>query len=302
MSNLRPMLAAKFKDPDNFSAELELLEYPIFTSPKIDGIRFIVKDGVAMSRSWKPLPNKHFQKFIHEFNGDLEGLDGEVIVGDDPTINGIFNMTQSAIMTSSGTPKFTIFGFDCIRNPNDPFYSRTEEASNICKHLLVDWVQYTPHIIAENKESVLELEASALSAGFEGLMLRHLRRPYKYGRSTLSEQGLIKIKRFADDEAIIIDFEPLLRNHNQAERDAFGLQKRSSHQSNLVADNLLGNIIVRSPKWGDFSIGSGFDEATRIEIWNNREKYLHKTVCFKYQPHGTLNAPRTPVFKGFRYD
>ena len=133
-------------------------------------------------------------------------------------------------------------------------------------------------------------------------MLRHPRAPYKFGRSTLKQQGLIKVKRFKDDEAIITGFVALERNTNPITKDAYGLSKRSSHKSGKIPDDLLGKLLVKHPTYGEFAIGSGFDVDTRKEIWQNQNKYLAKTVAFKFQPHGTMNAPRAPIFKGFRYE
>jgi len=38
-----------------------LLSYPLLASVKIDGVRCIIRDGVAMSRSMKPIPNASVQ-------------------------------------------------------------------------------------------------------------------------------------------------------------------------------------------------------------------------------------------------
>ena len=50
----------------------------------------------------------------------------------------------------------------------------------------------------------------------------------------------------------------------------------------------------------EFNIGSGMDDATRAEIWVNRSKYLGAVAKFKCFPIGAKDAPRFPVFLGFR--
>jgi len=52
---MRAMLAAK--------ATLESVKYPVYVSPKLDGIRCLVENGVCYSRKWKPLPNKQLQEW-----------------------------------------------------------------------------------------------------------------------------------------------------------------------------------------------------------------------------------------------
>jgi len=306
----RTMLAASFDDVDLLDLGKALItnkiQFPLLASPKIDGIRFTAVDGVAQSRSGKALPNQYFQSLFA--SGELNHLDGEVVVGLDPsctdTTNGtLFNRTQSAIMTSIGKPVISLHVFDYIKHPNTPFYDRALEAMDRVatydpQGLIVRSVKQT---CLNTPEEVIAYEEEALLNGYEGIMLRSPSAPYKFGRSTLKQQGLIKVKRFIDDEATVVGFEALERNTNPIVRDAFGLAKRSSHKAGKIPYNLLGRLLVRHKRFGDFAIGSGFDVATREEIWLNQAKYRNKIVTFKYQPHGTMDAPRAPIFKGFRH-
>ena len=51
--------------------DLEDVNFPVYVSKKLDGIRCLVIDGVAYSRSLKPIRNKFIQSIIgkHEYNG-----------------------------------------------------------------------------------------------------------------------------------------------------------------------------------------------------------------------------------------
>ena len=51
-------------------------------------------------------------------------------------------------------------------------------------------------------EEVNKIYSSALERGAEGLVLRHPDRPYKYGRSTMREQGMMKYKPIFDAESV----------------------------------------------------------------------------------------------------
>lgn len=306
----RTMLAASFDDVDLLDLGKALItnkiQFPLLASPKIDGIRFTVIDGEAQSRSGKRLPNHHFQSLFQDHR--LDGLDGEVVVGLDAactnTTGGtLFNRTQSAIMTTSGDPVISLHGFDYIKHPETSFAVRTYAAEQLVKEFdpVGMIVRYVEHKELRTPEEVVAYEEEALLNGYEGIMLRSPSAPYKFGRSTLKQQGLIKVKRFIDDEATVVGFEALERNTNPIVRDAFGLAKRSSHKAGKIPYNLLGRLLVRHKRFGDFAIGSGFDVATREEIWLNQAKYRNKIVTFKYQPHGTMDAPRAPIFKGFRH-
>lgn len=302
MANMRPMLAAKFDEQYNIRPELEALTYPLLASPKIDGIRFMrpPNDG-ARSRSWTLLPNRGLQEMVQP--PLFACLDGEVIVGEDPAAPGLFNRTQSAVMTADKHVLLSIYVFDHFCHQSAGFEVRTATARAAVQLLQAEGIQnvhYLEHTFLHNPDEVLAYEEAALEEGYEGIMLRNPRAPYKYGRSTKREQGLIKVKRYIDEEAEIIGFEALERNTNEPTKNSFGLQTRSSHKAGKIPDNLLGKLLVRNRKWGEFAIGSGFDVATREAIWQNQTLYLGKTVTYKYQPHGTKEKPRTPIFKGFR--
>lgn len=304
MPKLRPMLAASFDDPQTCEAELIYLRYPILGSPKIDGIRWMKPPfgEKIKSRSWTDLPNQRFQEFMSNMMV-FDYLDGEVIVGDDPTKIGLFNETQSAIMTRDDDRCFSVWVFDHWRDPETSFIHRTEAAETLVHTLRRQGllkVNYVEHKALRSPEEVLAYEQEALEAGYEGVILRDPQGIYKFGRSTLKQQGMIKMKRFSDDEAQIIGFEALERNTNPQTKDHFGLAKRSHHKAGKIADQLLGKLLVRSERFGEFAIGSGFDIDTRTQIWFDQASYLGKVVTFKYQAHGSKDKPRTPIFKGMR--
>ena len=96
---IKPMLAVE--------ADFKKLRYPVFAQPKLDGIRVIIKNGVVYSRSLKPIPNKHVQALF----GHLEGVDGELIVGN-PTAHDVFQKTTSGVMSKDGEPDVTLYAFD----------------------------------------------------------------------------------------------------------------------------------------------------------------------------------------------
>lgn len=52
-------------------------------------------------------------------------------------------------------------------------------------------------------------------------MLRSIDGKYKLGRSTTNEAILLKLKRFKDSEAIVVDYKPLVRSNGLVE-DSLG--------------------------------------------------------------------------------
>jgi len=163
----------------------------------------------------------------------------------------------------------------------------------------VDFVDVVDtHLVASQAEAESKLQ-QFIDEGYEGGILRSFKGKYKQGRSTLKEGYLLKLKRFLDDEAVVIGFEERMQNNNVKEVDERGYSKRSSKKAGLVGADTLGSLIVQ---WNGvtFNVGSGFDDAQRKEVWQNKDKYLGKLVTFKYQELTEYNIPRFPTFKGFR--
>jgi DNA ligase-1 len=122
---------------------------------------------------------------------------------------------------------------------------------------------------------------------------------YKFGRSTMNEQGMVKLKRFEDDEALVVGLVELMHNDNPLGVNELGYAHRTSHQANKVPTGRLGALQVQ---WQGkvFNIGTGFDDALRHEIWNSPDKFLGRAVKFKYLSVGMKHLPRHPVFLGWR--
>jgi DNA ligase 1 len=160
-----------------------------------------------------------------------------------------------------------------------------------------------PQCIAKDEKQLLDLEKLWLGRGFEGVMIRDPNGRYKQGRSTAKEQILLKLKRFVDEEATVLDFVEKQHNDNELEKDALGHAKRSHRKSGMRPAGTLGAFVCESENFTDtFEIGTGrgLTDALRKSIWNNRSKYKGRLVKFRYQAIGTKDRPRGPVFLGFR--
>lgn len=290
------MLAAK---------ESPKFTFPVLVSPKLDGIRALVRGGVVLSRSLKPIPNQHVQAL---FGVDaLEGFDGELCVGP-PNAPDVMQKTTSGVMRIEGTPDVTYHVFDLHNEPTLNFESRFKLASMRIKALTKapgDRVRLVQHHLANNDAELLALESGALSAGFEGAMVRSLIGPYKYGRSTAREGFLVKIKRFEDAEAVIIGAEELMHNDNEKLLDELGHAKRSTHQANKRPAGVLGALVCQRESDGVvFNIGTGFSAAQRAAMWLTHTQaggLLGKLAKYRhFSSTGVKVAPRFPIFVGIR--
>lgn len=280
---------------------LEQLKYPVLCSTKLDGIRCINYHGRALSRSLKPIPNSYVQKIFWKYFKDLPLLDGELIVGQSVD-KSCFRNTTSGIMSEEGTPNFTFNVFDVIPEEDklDQIYSERFNKELCQKLSSLPFIKVVNQTVIYNSEDLFKLEKQFIESGYEGLMIRH-DLPYKFGRSSNREGILLKMKRYADSEAIILDSAPLLKNTNEAKRNELGKLDRSNKKEGMVAQELLGTLRVKDITTGvEFQIGSGFTEDERYHLWKNRFNLPGKIITYKYFPVGQKEAPRHPVFLGFR--
>jgi DNA ligase 1 len=286
MSQLRPMLAS------HAPADLDALRYPLLASPKLDGIRCLIVNGQAVSRTLKPIRNQHIQRLLG--NPDLDGLDGELIVGE-PTAPDCYRRTDSAVMSAAGEPDFRFYVFDRW-DSSDRFGLRISSTLTVSSRYEI---KNHPHFKVHDTKELESYESEVLDAGYEGLILRDPTAPYKMGRSTEKQGWMLKLKRFVDAEAIVVGYEEKLHNWNEAITDERGYTKRSSHQENKVGAGTLGALVCEL-QGIQFAVGTGFDDATRTLLWSQRDTLAGRIVKFKHFPVGAKDRPRHPVFLGFR--
>ena len=105
-------------------------------------------------------------------------------------------------------------------------------------------------------------------------MLRRASAFYKFGRSTLGSQELVRLKPKDDAEFEIIGFNELISDGSPADS--------------------LGSLIVAKGSMS-FDVGTGFSASQRKAIWENRCKFLHTLVTVSHS--GIVGRkPRNPVF------
>lgn len=290
----RPILAEKIEP-----SELENLKYPVLVSPKLDGIRCLIVDGKALSRSFKPIPNLFIQSLLSK--QELNGLDGELVLE-----GKTFNETQSIVMSESSEPvDFVYYCFDYVgkNGLNHPFELRLKDLEEVVQGSNNKWMVAVPQLLAHSSEAIITTETTFLSQGYEGLMIRGCNSPYKNGRSTKKEGYLLKLKKFEDAEAVVVGFVEATTNTNELEKNELGLSKRSHKKAGKVRAGYLGAFLVKDLKTGtEFEIGTGdgLTKDIRAHIWNNQDKYLNKLIKYKHQPSGSKDKPRFPVWLGFR--
>jgi DNA ligase-1 len=190
-TKFKPMLAASCDD-------LDQLRYPLLATPTIDGIRCLIIDGVAMSRSLKPIPNAYIQSVIGQ--NVFNGLDGVLTVGNR------FQDVPSGIMSEHGEPDFTFWVFDVWDRPAMPYGQRILDYHSARFPKFPQRVQMLiAHTIARPSGAPLDDSGYSLELylclfrdkGYKSVSVRDPNGPYKHGRTTLKEGYLTKILTIA---------------------------------------------------------------------------------------------------------
>lgn len=294
MSQFKPMLASPM--------DITKLKYPLIASSKLDGVRAIVKNGVVLSRSLKPIPNKHVQALF----GKYENLDGELSSGD-PTAPNVYNKTVGDVMRIEGTPDITFYVFDHVGSTDTAYLIRKTLAQAAVDAANDDKLRMLEQTYVHTEQELLDLEIHYLHLGFEGMMVRDGMAHYKFGRATPKSNALMKIKREEDSEATIISVYEQMDNQNEKVINELGRSSRSSKKENLVPANTLGGFTVLW-KGITFNCSCGvLDHDERKTLWDARDSLHGKLLKFRYFGYGAKPnedgqiVPRFPRALGLRH-
>lgn len=283
---MRPMLAETLT-----AQNIGQVRLPVYGSPKFDGFRAFIYNGTVMSRSFKPIPCMDVQS---KFGKLPNGWDGELIVGD-PWGENCFGKTSSVVTTRDASAESVrFFVFDDWSQPQAPFHARLARVSPDFR---------VSHELLENVEAIMNYEARRVAAGYEGIILRNPTAAYKFGRSTMTDQGMMKLKQFADYEGVVVGVEEMYHNTNPVKIDGQGYADRGSKKEGMVPAGVAGVLLV-DYKGQILRVSQGLTQEMRVEFWNTPQ--IGKLARFKCPPGGKPVSEggtglRPPyVFIGFR--
>ena len=293
---MRPLLAPQ-DDPLRNKNFFRMLKYPMFISPKIDGIRGLVHNGQMMSRTFKVLANLQVQKELTLVNH----LDMEITYGE-PTGPLVMKNAQSSVRAVRVEGDFRGHVFDYIAPDwlDVPFYERLEKAHQMAEG--IPRLHPVLHTYCEDVEQLLAEEEKYLALGYEGVMMRNPMAPYKTGRATMNESIIWKLKRFVDEEMLCMDVLPAHHNANEAKRGALGYIERSTAMAGKVESDLAGTYVCVSPDGQVVSVAPGaFSHDERRAHLRNPEEIVGHQITARYfgrTPDGEYRHPRAVAKRG----
>lgn len=295
---MKPMLAEDWVE--------SRVSFPAIAQPKIDGVRGVHFTGKFTGRSLKTFGNRYITNFFS--HNAFAGLDGEVAAGHecDPAL---CRLTTSALSTHEGEPFVLWWLFDYVTPETRllPYYQRYQALANRVAelqamphlHPRAGHLRLVPYVLVQTLEQLNELDAQWLDDGYEGTILRHPDREAKSGRSTVREGGLLRIKRFVEEEAVVNSITEGRRNDNEATINALGRTERSTHQENMVPNGMAGSLECTDVKTGKpIIVSAGTAPHDLRKAWlENPSLIVLKTIKYKTFPKGVKDKPRFPTFQ-----
>lgn len=298
-------------------ALIELVEFPCWVEPKIDGVRALNLQGTLTGRSLDPFEGYGITEFFSQ--PEFVGLDGEMTLGDKP------NCTERLCSKTTGAmgrfrdvtemADLHWWVFDYLADPSIPYQSRYTLLTMKVAELNHPRIHLVPYAVVNNTAELNNAIAAFASQGYEGTIVRNPRAPYKEGRATKKGQQLWRVKPWADAEILVTGITEGMSNQNAAEKSTLGRTKRSSAKAGMVPNGQVGSIQgtlladFHDPITGILLFKKGLEitvspnemtVAEAIDLFNHPEKIIGHIVKFQHMTHGVKDLPRFPGYKSHR--
>ena len=286
---LKPLLAPR-ESPSDTPDFFSYIKFPVMISPKIDGIRGMAQEGVLYSRTLKRIPSRQAQQMF----GRFRGLDGELVEGM-PLGHDLLNRTSQYIRSANkpGDLHYYVFDLVTVKTLNDPFIERYHRAMEAVHNANAPGLKLLYHYTCNSLEELLYMETEMLSLGYEGLMIRNPHARYKaYARATMLDNIIFKLKRFKDDECIIIGFLEGEVNENAQKKDERGYATRSKAKDGMRPSGTVGTILGEY-RGKRIKVAPGSFKKDMLKyMWENQDEFIGAVLKFRYFEFGMVNELR----------
>lgn len=252
--------------------EFRKCQFPCYTSPKLDGLRAVYKNGKFYSRQGHIF--RGLSKLEDEMNllGKQLGietlyLDGELMVDGEH-----FNEISGSIRSFNETDNAHYYIFDTPSSA--PLYDRIAFINYIAIENPFTSISVVPHYTVTTIEQILDYDARFRDEGFEGSIVKQEAAPYKNARTW----DWMKIKSILTEDCKVIGvFE--------------GAGKYAGAAGGIIVD--FNSVSVR--------VGSGLSDLQRFSWLDEPDSVIGCTAEIAFQevtPDGSMRHPRLVTLRG----
>lgn len=306
---IKPQLAV------DVAPDFKGMVFPVWGFRKIDGVRGCHVTGKFTGRSLEDLANT---ALVAMFSGEQYiGFDGELTIegylknndlpaaltapdkpGDKPktlcslttgiTSRGKMRKGETALPTNV---IWNLFDYLLPHHLDVPYADRYRELAIDATGLAN--VRVLPYAVIEDAEQAAAFIIECIDLGYEGAIFRDPKAKHKHGRATAKLNDFWRFKPASTKDCVITGFEEAMANGNEAETNALGRTKRSSHAENKTGKGMIGTFLATDMATGlPIRLGPGssthaereawFNDPTQIVGWN--AEYVSLDTGVKDQP------------------
>lgn len=289
---------SKFKPHLACDAKVEKLTFPVYVQYKIDGVRMLVRDGVATGRSMKKYKNQKMTEYFS--NPGFNGFDMEVGYTH-PNDPDLCRLSTSGVNTIKGElPKFVVV-FDYLTEENVEYnVSYKDRMLQLEKYVSETELPEDVEVIVSQQykiDSQEELETfytESLENHYEGLIIRDQSAVHKSGRCTVREGAYLRMKPTGDSEGVVLRVEEACENQNEAKTNELGHTERSTHKENMVPKGMIGALWLKDIHSGaEVKVGAGkLTHEERKYYFENQQEIVEQLVKYAFLATGQKDKPR----------
>ena len=262
----KPMLA------NNFDDYQDKIQYPLYSDPKLDGVRCIIRSDGMWSRNGKLLTSaphifEALKPLFDEYNDLI--LDGELFaekeICDFNTIISCVRKTKPTLDDLKLSKEFIKYYIYDIPSEDSLFVDRKKALNNL---YLPECCVVVETIKCNNLEELNIKYKEYLVKGYEGQMVR-TNNTYENKRS----KYLLKRKQFVDDEFVIVGYVEGIGN----------------------LSGKIGTLIFNTKEGVEFNAAVNGTHEYLTELWVKRNELIGKKATVKYfekTVDGSLRFPK----------
>jgi DNA ligase-1 len=254
------------------------------------------------SRALKQFPNiqlrKRFEGLAKVCNLKNIILDGELL-SKSLTFNELSGLTRQ--LDKELPDDLYFYCFDIVHK--EQFYIPFQVRIVNLHELEAPYVKIVKQKLLQTVEEVNDYYQEALDWGCDGLILRDPNGKYKFGRGTIKEGLIYKMKPFQTFDAKIISVIQATEVREGAEKkiNELGRSVTSKKKDDrILIEKASAFTVLYEEK--ELKVTIAMTDEEKEEVWKNKEQYIGRMIEYKGMLVGAKDLPRHPIFLRFRDD